>query len=154
MKSLVKWINHSNATAERVDSIVKIFHSSYLYLSVFHFVLSIFCKKGNFFVYITFYFDKYVTKTTRHIGNHILFFSIMDLPKFGKMWNGLKLFKTWQWLQICWETWQIFFCFKFSAKNVSILQGGYSSLVVAKATKYSTGWVLIMFVNGIKTHKL
>ena len=108
MKSLVKWINHSNATAERVDSIVKIFHSSYLYLSVFHFVLSIFCKKGNFFVYITFYFDKYVTKTTRHIGNHILFFSIMDLPKFGKMWNGLKLFKTWQWLQICWETWQFF----------------------------------------------
>ena len=113
MKSLVKWIiNHSNATTERVDSIVKIFHSSYLYLSVFPFVLSIFCKKGiNFFVYITFYFDKYVTKTTRHIGNHTLFFfSIMDLPKFGKMWNGLKLFKTWQWLQICcWETWQIFF---------------------------------------------
>ena len=39
-----------------------------------------------------------------------------------------------------------FFCFKFSAKNVSILQGGYSSLVVAKATKYSSGWALIMFV--------
>ena len=155
MKSLehstLKWINHSNGTLDRIDSIVnclkKVFHSSYLYLSVFPFVLSIFCKKGiNFFVYITFYFDKYVTKTTRHIGNHTLLFSIMDLPKFGKMWNGLKLFKTWQWLQICWETWQIFFCFKFSAKNVSILQGGYSSLVVAKATKYSSGWALIMFV--------
>ena len=63
MKSLVKWIiNHSNATTERVDSIVKIFHSSYLYLSVFRFVFNIFCKKANFFVYITFYFDKYVTK--------------------------------------------------------------------------------------------
>ena len=34
--------NHSNATSERVDSIVnclkKVFHSSYLYLSIFHFL--------------------------------------------------------------------------------------------------------------------
>ena len=136
----------------------KIFHSSYLYLSVFHFLLfwAFFVKRWtSLFIFITFYFDKYVTKTTIwHIGNHTLFFSIMDLPKFGKMWNGLKLFKTWQWLQICWETWQIFFCFKFSAKNDSILQGGYSSLVVAKATKYSSGWVLIMFVREIITHRL